>query len=1462
MTKKILLLLSSALFFLNGLSQNTVDRCGTMQYHEYLKQTRPNYQAEFTAYNQMIDQYMNTNQFASRTATANITIPVVIHILYNTAVQNISDAQATSQFSVLNNDFQRLNADTINTPTAFRSVAGGVAITFCLAQRDPSGNATTGIVHKSTTTAQFTTDNKVKSSAQGGDDAWDVTRYMNIWVCNIGGGILGYGEFPTSSLSNTYGLVLNYTATGTMGTAAAPYNKGRTGTHEFGHCFNLNHTWGDNGQCGNTDNCPDTPPQTGGTTSPPGCNYGTPTYPWQPNTCTRPDGIAGASVTNTNGDMFMNYMDYTDDAVMNIFTKNQCARMLAVVTTAPWNVLASSNGCTPVTSLDAGIANILSPVNGTSICATGVTPQVTLTNAGNLTLTSAKILYKMDAAATQTLNWTGSLATSASTVLTLNAFTGLTTAAHTFSVWVTTPNGGIDANAANNSQTSTFTVTSPPAGAALPFVERFDATTFPPAGWIQTASNTLNAANNWARFATATGIPVAPTTTACARMDNYSGSTIDITGQLDALRSPAISLVTANSTTKLKFDVSYKLYSTTSADSLNVYLSSDCGSTWTRLYSKGGTQLATGTGTLGAAYTPTSNAQWRRDSLSLAPYAGLSSVYIKFESRSAWGNYVYLDNINVTNTATTTAVAPTASIASIPAQCPGTTVALTDQSANSPTSWSWTMPGASPATSASQNPSITYAASGTYTITLTATNAGGTSTPYTKTLTVNPLPTVSVASSTVCSGTTATITASGASAYLWNTGGSTAAITASPASTTVYSVIGTSALSCTNVATGTITVKALPTVAATGAVVCAGSGTVIMASGASTYTWSGGPSTAGYTVTPTSTTIYTVTATGSNACINTQTTTVTVNALPPTSIISSTICTGSTGTLSASGANTYLWSTGATGANITASPTGNTNYTVTGTSATGCVKTATGSIIVGSAPVISLTSATVCAGSSAVLSASGVTSYTWTSGPNTASYNVTPTGTTVYTVSGNLTGCAATAIKTATVTVNAIPNVTANSATICSGAAATLTSAGASTYLWNTGATGPALSVSPTTTTVYSVTGTNAAGCVKTITANVTVNTSPNVTVNSATICSGSTAALTSAGAATYLWNTGATGAALSVSPTGNTTYSVTGTDAAGCAKTVVANVTVNALPSVNVSSATICSGSTANLTASGASTYTWNTGATGSSLSVSPASNTTYTVIGTSAAGCVKSNTTGVTVTSAPVITVSSASLCAGSSAILSASGVTTYTWNTGSNNASLSVSPSATTVYTVTGNMSGCATQALQTATVTVSPLPSVSLTSSTDKTCVNSAPVTLAGVPSGGTYAGQGVSGNIFNPSISGAGTFTLMYSYTNANNCTGSATLVETVQVCTGIEELSNGELVVFPNPAKETVTVKLATGLTGNSTIELYDAIGKMVISQKVMDAATTVYIDNLAKGIYTLRIVSANKQTVRRIIKE
>ena len=242
-------------------------------------------------------------------------IPVVVHVVWNTAAQNISDAQITSQIDVLNRDFRATNPDVANVPSVFAGLVADARIEFFLAATDPSGNPTTGITRTSTNRASFSSDDAVKSSATGGADAWPADRYLNMWVCLLGGGLLGYAQFPGGP-AETDGIVVTHTAFGTTGTAAAPFDLGRTASHEIGHYLNLFHIWGDDGAgCTGSDLVDDTPNQGGP-------NTGMPTFPH-------------VSCNNgPNGDLFVNYMDYTDDAGMVLFTHGQAARMEACIDTA------------------------------------------------------------------------------------------------------------------------------------------------------------------------------------------------------------------------------------------------------------------------------------------------------------------------------------------------------------------------------------------------------------------------------------------------------------------------------------------------------------------------------------------------------------------------------------------------------------------------------------------------------------------------------------------------------------------------------------------------------------------------------------------------------------------------------------------------------------------------------------------------------------------------------------------------------------------------------------------------------------------------------------------------------------------------------------------------------------------------------------------------------------------------
>jgi hypothetical protein len=256
-----------------------------------------------------------------------ITIPVVFHIVYNTTAQNISDAQIQSQLDVLNRDFRKLNTDLNLIPSTFTSLVADAEINFCLANRDPNGNSTSGILRVPTSLASFSTNDGVKSSTTGGSNAWPSNQYLNIWVCNMSGGILGYAQFPGGAAA-TDGVVIGYTCFGTTGTAQAPFNKGRTATHEVGHWLNLRHIWGD-ATCGN-DLVTDTPVHN---TS----NYGCPSHP-RSNSC------------GTSAEMFMNYMDYVDDACMQMFSNGQKARMQALFVSGGARAsLATSPGCSGTT---------------------------------------------------------------------------------------------------------------------------------------------------------------------------------------------------------------------------------------------------------------------------------------------------------------------------------------------------------------------------------------------------------------------------------------------------------------------------------------------------------------------------------------------------------------------------------------------------------------------------------------------------------------------------------------------------------------------------------------------------------------------------------------------------------------------------------------------------------------------------------------------------------------------------------------------------------------------------------------------------------------------------------------------------------------------------------------------------------------------------------------------------------
>jgi len=283
-------------------------QCAAMQEYERLLEEQPSFRANQQRTEAYTARAVVSGE-ADRVARKVVTIPTVVHVVHKKPKENISKAQVQSQITALNEDFRATNPDISKVPNAWKGIAADAKIKFKLAATDPDGERTDGIVRVQTDRASFGPGDAVKRANQGGSAAWPTDAYLNIWVCTLGGGLLGYAQFPGGPKA-TDGVVILNTAFGTEGTATAPFNKGRTATHEVGHWLNLRHIWGDTLDCSGGDRVPDTP-------NCEGPNIGKPTFP----TISCSNG--------PNGDMFMNYMDYVDDTAMFMFTAGQVARMSA-----------------------------------------------------------------------------------------------------------------------------------------------------------------------------------------------------------------------------------------------------------------------------------------------------------------------------------------------------------------------------------------------------------------------------------------------------------------------------------------------------------------------------------------------------------------------------------------------------------------------------------------------------------------------------------------------------------------------------------------------------------------------------------------------------------------------------------------------------------------------------------------------------------------------------------------------------------------------------------------------------------------------------------------------------------------------------------------------------------------------------------------------------------------------------
>ena len=576
--------------------------------------------------------------------------------------------------------------------------------------------------------------------------------------------------------------------------------------------------------------------------------------------------------------------------------------------------------------------------------------------------------------------------------------------------------------------------------------------------------------------------------------------------------------------------------------------------------------------------------------------------------------------------------------------------------------------------------SITVNLTVTTTYTVTGLDNNNNAASDSVTVFVNPKPTAEAGDNVaICEGESTTLTASGGDSYVWNTGETTASITVSPTSTTTYTVTVTQN-GCSDSDSVLVLVNPLPIAdAGPDTTITSGQNTTLTATGGGTYLWNTGETTASITVSPTSTTTYSVIVT-QVGCQSTDEVIVTVtDDIIADAGEDQTICEGDSTTLIATGGTDYLWNTGETTASITVSPTTTTTYSVTVSDGANS-DTDDVTVFVNPLPIANAgIDQTICEGESVTLTASGGDSYVWSTGETTASITVSPTATTNYSVVVTQNGCEDT--DDVQVIINPLPIADAGTdVTINEGESTTLTASGGGTYLWNTGETTASITVSPTTTTTYTIVVT-LNGCEDSDDVIVSVN-STTVTANAGedqTICEGDSTTLTASGGADYLWSTGETTQSITVTPNATATYSVVVSEGSS-SDTDEVTVYVNPLPSITVSDdVTILQGDYITLSASGANSYEWSNGATQPNIAVNPSETTLYLVKGY-INDCYDEKEVMVSVVQQVVAYAGEdVSICLGESVTLLASGGEDYLWSNGETTQSIDVSPNEDTIYSV---------------------------------------------------------------------------------------------------------------------------------------------------------------------------------------